>query len=142
MRACPRRPPAECGCACPPSPASAKQRPSGAGPPIVENVPRYDKLIRDGIPAHLDSLGIAFETRRLEEDEYLERLIEKVGEELAELVRAVTDEERREELADLLEASYALADQLGGREAVEAARVAKLAARGGFEERILLVETD
>lgn len=105
-------------------------------------MPRYDKLIRDGIPAHLEGLGIAYETRQLEEGEYLVRLLEKAGEELAELAEAESLTERQEELADLLEVSYALAELLGGRAVVEATRKEKLAKRGGFDQRLLLVETD
>ena len=48
-----------------------------------------------------------------------------------------------EELADVLEVVYALAGAIGvSRDALEIARREKAEARGGFQARVFLIETD
>ena len=104
-------------------------------------VKRYDKLVRDGIPAIIEATGAIPETRVLSEEEYLRRLDDKLGEELAEYIACGPDREAAaEELADLLEVIYAAAAARGvSPEALDALRARKRGARGGFEERLLLL---
>ena len=105
-------------------------------------MPVYDKLVRDFTPAHLDRLGVAYRTRPLDRDEYHSRLLDKLAEEAAELRAAASEDEQREELADVLEVVLAMAELLGGNERLEQTRAAKAEERGGFAARLLLEETE
>jgi predicted house-cleaning noncanonical NTP pyrophosphatase (MazG superfamily) len=104
-------------------------------------MPVHDKLIRDKVPAALDRLGVVYRTRTLDSDEYHSRLLDKLDEETAELRAAASEEEQREELADVLEVVLAIAELLGGPERLERTRAAKAEERGGFAARLLLEET-
>jgi predicted house-cleaning noncanonical NTP pyrophosphatase (MazG superfamily) len=105
-------------------------------------MPVYEKLVRDLIPAKLKRLGVGYRMRLLDEDEFQAKLTEKLGEEAAEFQAATSTADKVEELADLLEVAYALAETLGGRKLIEQTREAKADARGGFDGRVLLVSTD
>ncbi len=95
----------------------------------------YDKLVRDKIPELITAGGSACQTRVLNREEYLEKLEEKLAEELAEY----RESHDPEELADLLEVIYACSEAQGcSREALEAIRQAKAQKRGAFHDRILL----
>ncbi|MEI7513071.1 MAG: nucleoside triphosphate pyrophosphohydrolase [bacterium] len=93
----------------------------------------YNKLVRDGIPAKLDGLGIPYEKRIASSEEYKTELIKKLGEEIVEFSEAGS----AEELADVLEVIEAL-KKLPEYENVEEIRKRKREERGGFEERIIL----
>ncbi len=102
-------------------------------------IKHYNKLVRDRIPAIIEESGGTCRTRILTEEEYLPMLDAKLDEELAEYHQ----DQNIEELADLLEIIYAAAEARGcSREALEAVRAEKTARRGGFAERILLIETE
>ena len=93
------------------------------------------KLVRDRIPEIIENSGKSCNIRILGQDEYIERLEEKLGEELAEYLESKDPEE----LADLLEVIDALIIATGHtKEAVLAIQAEKRAARGGFEKKILL----
>lgn len=95
----------------------------------------YHKLVRDRIPEIIASTGQRCETEILDREAYLTLLDEKLGEELAEYQA----DKSLEELADLLEVIYAVAQARGhSLEALESCRREKAAQRGGFEKRILL----
>ncbi len=67
----------------------------------------------------------------------------KLHEELAEYEEATTDADAVEELADLLELIQALAKTHGVTvEELEAVRAKKQQQRGGFEERLYLIEVE
>ena len=101
------------------------------------NIIHYNKLVRDRIPAIIAAAGKACVTDVLSEAEYLRMVDAKLDEELAEYHR----EPCLEELADLLEVVRAAAVARGySWEQLEQVRLDKLAARGGFAERILLKE--
>ncbi|TAL49193.1 phosphoribosyl-ATP pyrophosphohydrolase [Patescibacteria group bacterium] len=93
----------------------------------------YDKLVRDKIPEILDEKGISYERRVASPEEYKTELIKKLGEEVAEFLQAGNSEE----LADVMEVVEALR-KLPDYASVEQLRRKKLAARGGFEGRIIL----
>lgn len=98
----------------------------------------YNKLVRDKIPAVIAKTGSSFETKVLGQEEYIEKLNEKLTEELGEFYNA-TPEETVGELADILEVLYALAETKGiSVEEIENIRLQKKEDRGGFEQRILL----
>lgn len=104
-------------------------------------MPIYNKLVRDYIPAVIERAGKTYTTRRLEESEYIEELKKKSQEELTEYLQAADNESALEELADLLEVIRALSKCHGADiEEVERIREKKAEERGGFGERIFLVE--
>ena len=97
---------------------------------------RFDKLVRDKIPQIIEASGKIPITRILEQEEYLTCLEIKLDEE----VREFHESKAPEELADILEVVYALAEAHGCTEE-ELARIyqEKHEARGGFAERIFLI---
>jgi predicted house-cleaning noncanonical NTP pyrophosphatase (MazG superfamily) len=104
-------------------------------------MPVYNKLVRDKIPQIIEQAGKTFTTRILEDDEYLEELRKKAFEELEEYMNASDNETALEELADVLEIIHALAECHGATiERVEQIRAEKAEKRGGFKEKIFLVE--
>lgn len=98
----------------------------------------YNKLVRDRIPEIIRSKGGTCETRILSDEEYVQKLDQKLGEELAEYLASHDPEE----LADLLEVMFACAATQGLCPAdLEAIRAQKAEQRGGFAEKILLIES-
>jgi predicted house-cleaning noncanonical NTP pyrophosphatase (MazG superfamily) len=106
-------------------------------------MPIYNKLVRDRIPQVIESTGKQFSVRTLNHEEYISELKNKSFEELQEYVNADNDENAIEELADLLEIIHALAKYHGASfEEVEEVRRKKAEKRGGFEEKIFLIEVE
>ncbi len=103
----------------------------------------YNKLVRDRIPEILDKKGLISTTRILEADEYMKALHAKLEEEAGEFLNAEPGMAAVEELADLLEVAYALAEA-NGVSAVELERIRaeKAKMRGAFEKRIYLIEVE
>lgn len=98
----------------------------------------YNKLVRDKIPKIIESSGNTCTTRILSDEEYIEMLDEKLNEECAEYQA----DKNIEELADMLEVIYAIAKAKGTSiEELEKVRLEKAEKRGGFDEKILLIET-
>ena len=95
----------------------------------------YNKLVRDRIPELIRAGGETPITRVLEEQEYRVHLEAKLDEEVGEFHR----DRNLEELADILEVVYALADGLGGREVLLRLYEKKHEARGGFRDKIFLI---
>ncbi len=99
----------------------------------------YNKLVRDRIPAIIRASGDRCRIRILDDEEYLLRIDEKLDEELAEY----HTDQTLEELADLLELIHTAAHARGyTSEELEALRANKTEARGGFEQKIFLIETE
>lgn len=99
---------------------------------------KYNKLIRDKIPEIIQSKGLKAITHIADEHEYDEKLKEKLHEEVEEFIKDANEEE----LADILEVVYALADQLNiDIKDLEALRKHKAQERGGFKKKIILDET-
>ncbi|WP_340371986.1 nucleoside triphosphate pyrophosphohydrolase [Peribacillus sp. FSL E2-0218] len=106
-------------------------------------MPVHNKLVRDRIPEVIEATGKKFTTRVLDEKEYIEELKKKSFEELQEYVETEGKEAAIEELADVLEILHALAEYHGASiEEVEEVRKRKAAKRGGFKEKIYLVEVE
>ncbi|ODA15576.1 phosphoribosyl-ATP pyrophosphohydrolase [Geobacillus thermoleovorans] len=104
-------------------------------------MPIYNKLVRDRIPTIIEQAGKTFTTRILDDEEYRKELQKKAFEELEEYVQAETDEAALEELADVLEIIHALAECHGASiEQVEQIRAKKAEKRGGFRDKIFLIE--
>jgi predicted house-cleaning noncanonical NTP pyrophosphatase (MazG superfamily) len=107
------------------------------------HLPTYNKLVRDLIPTIIEASGKKFTTRILDREEYLQELKKKSFEELEEYVNTSSQEEALEELADVLEIIHALAAYHGESiEKIEAIRQEKAAQRGGFQDKIYLVEVE
>ncbi len=99
----------------------------------------YDKLVRDRIPEIIGAQGKHCQVRVLDEAEYARRLDEKLAEELEEYHRSGDVEE----LVDLVEVLRAIVEARGiGWDEVERRRLAKWEARGGFEQRLLLIAAE
>jgi predicted house-cleaning noncanonical NTP pyrophosphatase (MazG superfamily) len=106
-------------------------------------MPIYNKLVRDRIPEIIESTGKIFTTRILNSHEYITELKKKSYEELEEYIRTDNHEDGIEELADLLELIYALAETHGASiEKVEEVRKLKADKRGGFKEKIFLIKVE
>lgn len=98
----------------------------------------YNKLVRDKIPEIIEASGNICRTRILSDEEYIKMLDEKLNEECSEYQA----DKNIEELADILEVIYAIAKTKGTSiEELEKVRLEKSEKRGGFDERILLIET-
>lgn len=99
----------------------------------------YEKLVRDRIPEIIEESGAECKIRILDGEEYLEMIDKKLGEELAEYLA----DRNVEELADLMEVIYAAAKAQGySTGQLDEIRVKKREERGGFDKRILLIETE
>jgi predicted house-cleaning noncanonical NTP pyrophosphatase (MazG superfamily) len=95
----------------------------------------YGKLVRDKIPDIIRSKGQEPVIYTADTEEYFIRLRDKLREEVEEYLASDND---REELADILEVLYALADQAGtNQQQLEELRAAKAEKRGGFADRII-----
>ena len=104
-------------------------------------MPIHNKLVRDKIPQIIKDSGKSPTTKILNEKEYITELRKKSQEELQEYLTAETDEEALEELADLLEIIHALAKVHGSTiEEVDKIRVEKAEKRGGFSDKVFLIE--
>lgn len=103
----------------------------------------YNKLVRDRIPEIIRMSGKSFNTRQLTSTEYIKELKNKALEELNELMNSETKQEAGEELADLLEVIHSLTFYHGySFNEIEAIRQQKAEARGGFKNRIYLVNVE
>lgn len=106
-------------------------------------MPTYNKLVRDKIPQIIEATGKNYTTKTLTDQDYIIYLKEKSYEELDELFAANLREDSVEELADLLEIIHALANyHQSSIEEVEKVRQEKAEKRGGFQERIFLVNVE
>lgn len=93
------------------------------------------KLVRDKIPEIIRSRGLEPVIWTASNGEYRVRLRDKLQEEVAEFLASDNDPE---ELADILEVLYALAERAGvDWQQLEKLRAVKAADRGGFAERIV-----
>ena len=99
----------------------------------------YNKLVRDKIPQIITDQGEIPVIRILEKEEYTRCLEAKLDEEVGEFHK----EKNLEELADILEVVFALAEDLGfTREELMEVYREKNRNRGGFRERIFLLSKE
>lgn len=104
-------------------------------------MPTYNKLVRNRIPEVISRNGSVSNTRILDETEYKAELRTKLVEELNENLEAVDDQSAMEELADILELLHVLTSVHGSTvEQLESIRADKAEKRGGFKERIFLID--
>lgn len=99
----------------------------------------YDKLVRDNIPDIILAQGKIPVVSVLSGPNYKEHLRGKLLEETEEYLES----EAPEELADILEVLFALADEQGVTpEELENIRLKKREERGGFTKRLLLIDVE
>jgi len=99
---------------------------------------KYNKLVRDAIPEYIRKKGGTPVYHVASEDEYWEKLKEKLSEEAEEFKK----DPNMEEFADLLEVIDAIAAyKRFERGEVEKVKEKKAAERGKFEKRIILDES-
>lgn len=99
---------------------------------------RYNKLVRDKIPQLVRRRGGLPIVRIAKDEEYGEKLKEKLTEEVQEFQASETTEE----LADILEVIDAIADYKGfTKKEILAVKTQKARQRGRFEKRIILIES-
>ena len=102
-------------------------------------MPLYNKLVREKIPEIIKNSNKTPHTRILDADEYITELHKKLDEECAEFHK----DKNVEELADIMEVVYALAEAVGSSpEELERVRKEKADERGGFEKKIFLERVD
>ncbi|HEY0027232.1 MAG TPA: nucleoside triphosphate pyrophosphohydrolase [Allosphingosinicella sp.] len=122
-----------------------------AGIIVVSSQPKYSrtrgktahrKLVRDDIPSSIAAKGETVSFGRLSREDAVTALVTKLFEEGLEVNSAKGDQERLEELADVLEVLRGLVSVGGAswEDVVEAAD-AKRRKRGGFEQHLVLLET-
>ena len=96
----------------------------------------FNKLVRDKIPQIIKSHGQNPQTRTLDDVEYITCLEAKLDEEVQEYHQDKTIEE----LADILEVVYALAEGNGhSKEELMTVYQKKHDLRGGFQDRVFLI---
>ena len=99
---------------------------------------QYNKAIRDKIPEIIQKDGHSCNVETLSDEKFLEQLEKKLSEELAEYQK----EKNPEELADILEVVYRVAQLKGvSKEELEKVRIKKSEQRGGFDKNLFLIDT-
>ena len=99
----------------------------------------YNKLVRDRIPEMIEAQGETPHIRIMEQEEFLQHLEAKLDEEVGEYHR----DKNAEELADILEVVFALAEANGcSRAELMEVYQKKHDARGGFGKRIFLISKE
>lgn len=95
----------------------------------------YDKLVRDRIPEVIEKSGKQCEVTLVKNEEKKNLLEKKLLEEVNEYI----EDKNLEELADIMEVLFGLADALGySEEDLMKKRDEKREERGGFKEGIVL----
>jgi predicted house-cleaning noncanonical NTP pyrophosphatase (MazG superfamily) len=98
----------------------------------------YNKAIRDKIPEIIQKDGHSCNIQTLSDEKFLVEIEKKLSEEVAEY----QNDKNPEELVDILEVIYAIAQLKGiSKEELEKIRVKKLQDRGGFEKNLFLIDT-
>ena len=99
---------------------------------------QYNKAIRDKIPEIIQKDGHSCNVKTLSDEKFLEHLEKKLSEEVAEY----QNDKNSEELADILEVIYRVAQLRGvSKEELEKIRIKKSEQRGGFDKNLFLIDT-
>ncbi|MFL0196915.1 phosphoribosyl-ATP pyrophosphohydrolase [Clostridium sp. WILCCON 0269] len=95
----------------------------------------YNKLVRDKIPQVIKTAGKKFDIRKADKEEHYKLLEMKLEEEVKEFL----EDKNLEELADIMEVLFGLAENMGYSESdLLQKRMEKKKERGGFKEGIVL----
>lgn len=99
---------------------------------------KYNKLVRDKIPEYILNKGGAPITHIATEEEYWQKLKEKLSEEVAEF----QEDENAEEYADILEVLEAISNYKKFDDfEIKKIKNKKIEERGAFKNRIILDES-
>jgi predicted house-cleaning noncanonical NTP pyrophosphatase (MazG superfamily)/predicted RNase H-like nuclease len=102
-----------------------------------ENVKIYNKLVRDKIPQIIEESGKKCDIKIVPKEEHTKLLEEKLKEEVNEFL----EDKNLEELADVMEVLFGLAQNLGySEDDLIEKRLTKRNERGGFKEGIKLLK--
>lgn len=97
----------------------------------------YNKLVRDKIPEIIKQKGKTPMTHIANNEEYKEKLYEKLKEEIEEFLK----EDNQHELADILEVINAICNLKNiSQKELELIRKEKVKERGSFKDKIILEE--
>jgi predicted house-cleaning noncanonical NTP pyrophosphatase (MazG superfamily) len=98
----------------------------------------YNKAIRDKIPEIIKNSGNDCNVKKLSDEEFLAKLEEKLQEEVQEYKESKSPEE----LADILEVIFRVAELKGmTKNQLEQLRERKSQERGGFKDNLFLIDT-
>jgi predicted house-cleaning noncanonical NTP pyrophosphatase (MazG superfamily) len=99
---------------------------------------RHNKLVRDKIVDLIRAKGEEAKAHIATEDEYGQKLLEKLSEEVGEFIR----DQNEEEIADIQEVIDAIIDFKGfDRNTIDRIKREKTNKKGKFEQRIILEES-
>ena len=99
---------------------------------------KFNKAIRDKIPEIIRKDGHSCNIQTLSDEKFLVEIEKKLSEEVIEF----QNDKNLEELADILEVIYRIAQLKGiSKEELEKIRIKKLQDRGGFEKNLFLIDT-
>ena len=94
----------------------------------------FNKLIRSKLPDRMAKEGVVVNSQKLEIEEYVVQLKQKIIEEANEVSEAKSREELITELADVLEVIYAIAESTEiSQVEIEQARIEKREINGHFK---------
>ena len=103
-----------------------------------KNLKKYNKAIRDKIPEIIEKDGHSCNIKTLSDEEFLGEIEKKLFEEVDEF----QNDKNPEELADILEVIYKIAQLRGiSREELEEIRKKKVEKRGSFDKNLFLIDT-
>ena len=98
----------------------------------------HNKAVRDKIPEIIQKDGYTCNIQTLSDEKFLLEIEKKLSEEVTEYQNDKTPEE----LTDILEVIYKIAQLKGiSKEELEKIRVKKLQDKGGFEKNLFLIDT-
>ena len=104
---------------------------------------KFDKLVRDKIPNIIRQKDISVFEYVMEQEEYIQELKQKLLEEAEEVISASSKTDITEELADVLEVIYALANAYDIiPDEIERARLKKKDTNGGFKDKIYMTSIE
>ena len=99
---------------------------------------KYHKAVRDKIPEIINKDGYSCNVKTLSDEEFLVEIEKKLSEEVAEY----QNDKNPEELADIIEVIYRIAEMRGvSKEELEKIRIKKVEKRGSFKNNLFLIDT-
>ena len=99
---------------------------------------KFNKAIRDKIPEIIQKDGHTCNIQTLSDEKFLVEIEKKLSEEVTEY----QNDKNPEELADILELIYRIAQLKGiSKQELEKIRIKKLQDRGGFDKNLFLIDT-
>ena len=99
----------------------------------------YNKAIRDKIPEIIESSGASCLVDVLDDEKFVDELVIKLEEEIEEF----NEGKSIEELCDLIEIAYRIAELRGiSNEELEQIRNKKILERGRFEKNLFLIQVN